>query len=71
VVKFRKLRLQFGNVVVKEVLGEDLRGMFRERFGAMLGSINWGVDDLEERVGYGSAVAIANLLGWPTEPRTK
>lgn len=47
VVKLRKLRLHFGNSIVQGILSQDLREVFKERFGAIFGYLNWGKDDLE------------------------
>jgi hypothetical protein len=41
-----------------------LREIFKEKFGAMFAYLNWGVDDLEERVGFGAGATLSNLLGW-------
>ena len=30
----------------------------------MFAYLNWGVDEIEERVGYGTGAALSNLLGW-------
>ncbi len=62
----RKIRLHFGNQLVKHILDQDLRPSFKERFLGIFGVLDWGVDDLHERVGYGTAVSISNLLGWQT-----
>lgn len=60
----RKIRLQFGNLAVRQIMEQDLRGKFKELFCGVLGALNWGADDLQERVGFGTTVSICNLLGW-------
>jgi hypothetical protein len=62
--KLRKMKLHVENPVVLQYLQEDLRGSFRELFGGLLKGLDWGVDDLEERVGLGTAHTLAGLLGW-------
>lgn len=60
----RKVRLYLGNPVVKPILEQDLTATFKEAFLSMFGMVNWGPDDLLERVGFGTALKLANLLGW-------
>ena len=47
-----------------EMLKRDLRDSFKDLFNQMFAVLNWGGDDLEERVGYGAAANLSALLGW-------
>ena len=62
--KLRKIHLQFHSPLMIEMLKRDLRDSFKDLFNQMFAVLNWGGDDLEERVGYGAAANLSALLGW-------
>ena len=68
--RLRKIRLQFQTPIVLQLLKEDLRPSFRELFSQVFEVLDWGTDDLEERVGYGAASNLATLLNWQAPPLT-